>query len=277
VSAPNTQSMPAPARAARFRSLTPLLFEQTRTEMRRRHAVAAIAAIALYSLVLSIAAKSSHPDRVRAPLMQVELTAPALPKPPAPPPERLPPPPEPPAPSRQAQSAPVAATGPSRAGKVLAAAEEAPSAQPAGDIVTGDAPEYQGGAVATQGQGNGALEEKPEPVTAPPPPPPPRRLVDAVAVTRAYLSKVRDALARGKRYPLAAQRLGLSGTVVVSFAIDEIGRFTRVLLVRSSGNDLLDKAATETVLSLSQKIPRPVESGTVELPLRTAIRFEIGQ
>jgi TonB family protein len=63
--------------------------------------------------------------------------------------------------------------------------------------------------------------------------------------------------------------------VVVSFVIDSSGGFKRVMVVSSSGSDLLDRAAVAAVNALSRRIPRPKQTGVLALPLRTAIRFEI--
>jgi len=200
------------------------------------------------------------------PTMEVVLTPP-----PPPAPKTAQPPP---VPSKPETPPPKAAAMPrARAGRVIAAAPEAPGAAGADDIVTGEAETYAGGSTVSSGTASEPVEAPPPP----PPPPPPAPKVDLIALTRAYLGRIRDALVREKRYPLAAQRIGLEGTVIISFVIDASGAFARVAVVSSSGNDLLDQAAVDTVKALSRKIPRPREIGTLELPLRTAIRFEIAR
>jgi len=156
------------------------------------------------------------------------------------------------------------------AGKVIAAVPDAPAAptEEAGSIVTGQGETYAGGATVSSGTSEKAVEDVPQ---APPPTP----VVDVVAVTRAYLGQIRELLAEGKRYPLAAQRLGVEGLVVVSFVIMAHGRFGQIRVVSSSGSDLLDEAAIETVRKLSGKIERPGVTGALALPLKTALRFEL--
>jgi protein TonB len=160
---------------------------------------------------------------------------------------------------------------------VVALAPKAePSAEEAAEsIVTGDADSYAGGITTSSGESNKAVETMP-PVEKPLLPKPAPK-VDTVAITRAYLREIRDELSRAKRYPVSAQRLGLQGVVIVAFVIDDAGSFTAITVKRSSGSDLLDRAAVETVKELSRKISRPKETGKLSLPLETALRFEILQ
>jgi protein TonB len=206
--------------------------------------------------------------------MEVVLSSPPVPKPVAPqppePPKNEPARPKPkalsPARSRTKAADPNVRA---RAGKVIAAIPDAPAAptEEAGSIVTGEGETYAGGATVSSGTSEKAVEDVPQGPSTP--------AVDVVAVTRAYLGQIRELLAKGKRYPLAAQRLGVEGLVVVSFAIEANGSFEQVRIVSSSGSDLLDQAAIETVKELSSRIARPKATGALVLPLRTALRFEL--
>ena len=106
---------------------------------------------------------------------------------------------------------------------------------------------------------------KPQPKTAPPPAP----TVDRVKIARQFLGTVRNAIASAKRYPFRAQRMGIAGSVAVSLVIQPSSHFTAVSIRRSSGYDVLDKAALATVRALSGRFPRPAVLGNV--PLRTSI------
>jgi len=137
----------------------------------------------------------------------------------------------------------------------------------------------------------GAYAETPdiEPEPTPPPkrnPPPaealpkvepkPAPVVDRVKVARGFLRTVRNAIATAKRYPFRARRMGISGSVAVSLVIQANSHFTAVRVRRSSGYDVLDQAALATVRSLSGRLSRPTELGSV--PLRTSIvlRYSLG-
>ncbi len=110
----------------------------------------------------------------------------------------------------------------------------------------------------------------------PPPPPPPAPRVDVAQLTREYLQKIREELGLRKVYPLAAQRMGAAGAVSLSFVVHPDGTFTDVRVKRSSGNDLLDRAALQTVASLSGKIHRPKQIGAHSLKTSVVLRYELG-
>jgi len=162
-----------------------------------------------------------------------------------------------------------------RAGKVIAADSHAPTTQTAHSysIVTGENDTYAGGDTTSSG-----TNDKPVETVAKNPPPPPvshTPPVDVAVLIRDYLAQIKQLLEKEKHYPLTAQRLGIKGTVVVSFIIMADGQFDQVRVVSSSGSDLLDAAAIEAVHNLSGKVERPKATGTLPLPVKTALRFEI--
>jgi TonB family protein len=124
-------------------------------------------------------------------------------------------------------------------------------------------------------------EVKPEPPPPPPPPPPPKPKpkpkpeVDKVKLAREFLAELRIELMSKKRYPLAAQRMGVTGAVAVSFAVMPDSTFTGVKVKRSSGHDILDVAALDTVRRLSGKLKRPVELGDNSLRTSVVLRYEL--
>jgi protein TonB len=100
--------------------------------------------------------------------------------------------------------------------------------------------------------------------------------VDVVKLTRDYLQRIREELGIHKVYPLAAQRMGATGAVSLSFVVLPDGTFTDVRVKRSSGNDLLDQAAIQTVATLSGRIRRPGQIGPHPLKTSVVLRYELG-
>jgi len=106
----------------------------------------------------------------------------------------------------------------------------------------------------------------------PPPPPPPKPKINVRKLIRDYLQKVRSELAKRKRYPTVAQRMGLRGRVRVSFVILPDGSFDRIKIKRSSGQKMLDDAAVKTVAGLSGQLRRPGAMGPH--PLKTSVTLD---
>ncbi|MBI4002169.1 MAG: energy transducer TonB [Nitrospira defluvii] len=73
-----------------------------------------------------------------------------------------------------------------------------------------------------------------------------------------------------KQYPASARLNHLEGRVIVRIVIEEDGRIASVALAKSSGHDVLDQAALETLrqaspIALSQPLAKsPV---TIQIPL----------
>jgi len=138
----------------------------------------------------------------------------------------------------------------------------------AGEMVEADAGEY-------------AEEVKapppPEPEPPPPPPkPPPRPEVDKAEAARTFLAELRDELTRRRRYPVAAQRMGVTGSVTVSFVVRPDSTFAEVRVRRSSGHEVLDQAALGTVEEASGVLKWPPVLGDVPLRTSVVLRYEIG-
>lgn len=71
------------------------------------------------------------------------------------------------------------------------------------------------------------------------------------------LLAVRDHLERYKYYPASASRRGIAGDVEVGFQLRSDGSAEQVLVLASSGYEILDQAALETV-SRAQPFPAAV-------------------
>lgn len=78
------------------------------------------------------------------------------------------------------------------------------------------------------------------------------------------VSLIRTSIERTKAYPAAARRRGIEGTATAEFAISGNGRPVNIRIVRSSGSQILDAAALETI---TRAAPFPVISGVIEVPI----------
>lgn len=75
---------------------------------------------------------------------------------------------------------------------------------------------------------------------------------------------IKYAIERAKRYPLSARKRGIEGTATAEFTINSRGYPEDVKIIRSSGSQILDEAARETVMRAS---PFPVINGSIEIPI----------
>jgi protein TonB len=70
------------------------------------------------------------------------------------------------------------------------------------------------------------------------------------------MNAARAALEQHRFYPAAARPLGLSGKSVFAMMMDETGRVRGLRLMKSSGAEILDRAAAEMIRRASP-FPRP--------------------
>jgi protein TonB len=116
-------------------------------------------------------------------------------------------------------------------------AEAAPQAEAATPVVTAGATRPE--AIPVESQTRSAID------------------VDGLALD--YKRALQEAIARNKRYPRMARRLGQEGTVEVGFVILNDGRLQDVRVVRGSGYAPLDRAAVDSVHRLGRFRPIPPE------------------
>jgi protein TonB len=117
---------------------------------------------------------------------------------------------------------------------------------------------------------------KPVPAPAPVPTPAPAPRVSNPQAEGAYQSKARSQIDRNKRYPDEAQRLGMSGAVLVRYVIGRDGHLIRAEVEQSSGYPLLDKAALQAVKN-TRFDPMPPDAWVqlTEQVFRTRIEFTL--
>lgn len=73
---------------------------------------------------------------------------------------------------------------------------------------------------------------------------------------------------RNIRYPVIAQRMGWEGKVLLAIRLGEDGSLKEVKVLESSGHEVLDKNAVETVKRVANLFPKPPVEVIVKLPVR---------
>lgn len=89
-----------------------------------------------------------------------------------------------------------------------------------------------------------------------------------------YFELLRSRLHAALRYPTAARRRGLTGTVHVDLEIAPTGAIGNVVLARSSSHRLLDEAALEAVRALD-RVPFPAGVRPRHLRVRLPVVFDL--
>ena len=91
----------------------------------------------------------------------------------------------------------------------------------------------------------------------------------------AYLGRLRQRIQQSLRYPLAARRRGLSGTVNVEIVIRPDGMIGAVAVADSSSHAVLDDAAVETIRRLGpEPFPPDVPPRTLRVRLPVVFALE---
>lgn len=94
--------------------------------------------------------------------------------------------------------------------------------------------------------------------------------VSAAGAKARYLKEhfagIRDAILQRLVYPVMARRMGWAGTVKMAFVVSEDGCVTDVRVVTSSGFEVLDRNAAETIRRCSP-YPKPPITAEVIIPV----------
>ncbi|MDO8891230.1 MAG: energy transducer TonB [Sulfurimicrobium sp.] len=115
-----------------------------------------------------------------------------------------------------------------------------------------------------------------EPPKAVEPPAPPQQPRSNPAAESGYQARARADIDKQKRYPDEAQQLGMTGSVVVSYAIARDGHLLHAEIAQSSGFKLLDQAALQAVQRTRfTAMPADAWIGTTEQSFRTRIAFTL--
>jgi protein TonB len=90
-----------------------------------------------------------------------------------------------------------------------------------------------------------------------------------------YLRKIRQLLERHKNYRWMARRRNIQGVVVVRFTIAAGGQIAASRIRRSSGHDLLDEAAKETLRRVGRFPPLPADLNRQQLTIEVPLAFRL--
>jgi protein TonB len=85
------------------------------------------------------------------------------------------------------------------------------------------------------------------------------------------ISAIRASIEKSKSYPAFARMRGIEGTVTTGFRISATGHPEDIRILKSSGSEILDAAAKNTVIKAS---PYPVVTGDIEVPITFRLQKE---
>ena len=86
--------------------------------------------------------------------------------------------------------------------------------------------------------------------------PTPEPAIDYAAIMAGYRTQISGAFSRRYRYPRRAERAMLEGTVIIEVIIASDGTVLERRILKSSGHEILDQAALQSVASITQ-VPAP--------------------
>ncbi|GHV77433.1 hypothetical protein AGMMS49942_22540 [Spirochaetia bacterium] len=87
---------------------------------------------------------------------------------------------------------------------------------------------------------------------------------EKAALSKDYVKRnytyIMSSIQRKLLYPLPARRTGIQGTAEISFTVHEDGQVSDVRISKSSGSEILDAAALESIYAASPFRPPPAEA-----------------
>ncbi len=92
-----------------------------------------------------------------------------------------------------------------------------------------------------------------------------------------YLAQVRRLLEQHKTYPWMARRQHREGVVVLKFTIGSHGNIAGQAIAHSSGHELLDGAARETLQKVGRFPPLPPALGRSHLSIQVPLAFRLNE
>jgi len=97
----------------------------------------------------------------------------------------------------------------------------------------------------------------------------------AGSALQGYLREVRRLLEKHKDYPWMARRRNIQGVVALTFTIASGGQIEAYWISRSSGQDLLDDAARDTIRRVGNFPPIPPELNRQKLTIEVPLAFRL--
>lgn len=92
---------------------------------------------------------------------------------------------------------------------------------------------------------------------------------------KSFAETVRRKIESNKKYPLSAQRMGLEGRIGIKMTILKDGQLSQVEIISSSGFDILDSAALQSVRDAAPFPPFPEEIRRDEIEMSVYLVFKI--
>jgi protein TonB len=92
-----------------------------------------------------------------------------------------------------------------------------------------------------------------------------------------YIAAIRSKIEKHKEYPLLARRRMLEGTAVVRFSVARDGSLKGVDVLRSSGSEMLDRAALNAIRAAGGFPPPPPEFAGSETTLELPLSFRLSR
>lgn len=223
--------------------------------------------ILLHLVLLALLHPFEFDSQPITPPLTIELEKPLIPEPPP-----LPPPPEPeikpqpkvePKPEKPIERKPLPAPTP-----VIQAPAPTPiTQQPA---VTEPLPQKII-AVTPKADEQAQTTIAPVPTPQPAPPPPVQKADDTDEAGERYVKSLTPLLSENQDYPMLARKRHMEGGVRVEVEIDAQGNVLSVKVIKSSGKDILDNAAINTIKKSS---PLPPPPNSVRM-FKTLINFTL--
>ena len=90
----------------------------------------------------------------------------------------------------------------------------------------------------------------------------------------AYYVRLRQRIQDVLRYPAAARRRGVTGTVHLEIAVEPNGAIGAVSVITSSSHDILDRAAVDAARAVP-RVPFPADVRPRALRVRLPVVFEL--
>jgi protein TonB len=94
---------------------------------------------------------------------------------------------------------------------------------------------------------------------------------------KSYLAQVRRLLEQHKTYPWMARRQHREGVVVLKFTIGKNGAIAGQAIARSSGHEVLDEAAQQTLHKVGRFPPLPATLGRSHLTIQVPLSFRLAE
>lgn len=117
-------------------------------------------------------------------------------------------------------------------------------------------------------------ERKEEPPPPPPPPPPPKKQIDPREIAE-FQKMIYKKIQSAKDYPYQAKLSGIEGRVKVSFMVRRDGSPINIKVISSSGQEILDNAAIDTVQKAGPYLPFPQSVEAEALKVSVEIVYKL--